>query len=167
VHRDQAVDVNNNALCGSVNMNFTFKSIAQVDANICIEYSDYPETCYSYPIPVADQNTPRECSASYGEGNCRCTMDENFCMSVDCTDFEPLALTDKCQVVSLDEGLQPERLMLEFKLPKQGTIVNDGSITSQSISLGVVQSGSANVLDIRSFVFCVTVGTAVLLGHLV
>jgi len=70
------------------------------------------ETCYSYLIPVADQSTPRECGATYGEGNFRCTMDEKFCMSVDCTDFEPLALTDKCQMVSLDGALQPERLML-------------------------------------------------------
>jgi len=131
---DQVVDVdgtgNNNALCGSVSMNLTFKSLAQGDANICIAYSDYPETCYSYPILVADQSTPRECGATYGEGNCRCTMDENFCMSVDCTDFEPLALTDKCQVVSLNGALQPERLMLEFKVPEQGTNLNDGSMTS-------------------------------------
>jgi hypothetical protein len=100
-------------------MNLTFESLAQADANICTEYSDYPETCYSYPIPVANQGTPRVCTGRYGEGNRRCTVDEFFCMSVDCTDFEPLALTDECQVVSLAGVIQPEILMLGLKYQKR------------------------------------------------
>ena len=168
---DQVVDIggiigdNDNALCGNVSMNLTFESLAQVDADICIEYSDYPETCYSYPIPVADQSTPRVCTARYGEGNCRCTMDENFCMSVDCTDFDPLALTDECQVVSLAGVVQPEMLMLGFKVPEEGMAVNDGLLVSQSNSLGVAESGSANTVGLWSIAFSICVGTTVLLGN--
>jgi len=155
----------NNTLCGNVSMNLTFESLAQVDADICIEYSDYPETCYSYPIPVADQSTPRVCTARYGEENCRCAMDENFCMSVDCTDFEPLALTDECQVVSLAGAIQPERLMLGFKVPEEGMTVNDGSLISQSISLGVDESGSVTTAGLWSIALFISVGTTVLLSH--
>ena len=83
-------------LCGSASMKLTYASL--------------PETCYSYGIPFADAGalpggidlTPgnnidlslplvRDCSARYGgdnnKNNCKCTIDENSCLKVDCTDW--------------------------------------------------------------------------------
>lgn len=182
-------------LCGTVSMNLSFESLAQVDANVCIEYADFPETCYSYGIPVAaimpeldagqnlensgnnatnnnNDSTPleRECSARYGEGNCRCTMDENFCMSVDCTDFEPLALTNNCQVISLDGAVQPSILMLGFQAPGENMTVSDGKggeFISQSNAFDTVDSSASSAsLSSTVTVFVSAIATTALLNHL-
>mmetsp|Transcript_34672 Transcript_34672/g.72670 ORF Transcript_34672/g.72670 Transcript_34672/m.72670 type:complete len:589 (-) Transcript_34672:136-1902(-) len=154
-------------LCGAVDMNVSFRSLTEVDVNICVRYELFPETCYSYEAPIigtppsdevtgnvyaVDSNTgngdssirvesDRECSVSYGgeENYCKCTMDENSCMTVDCTEFEALAVTDHCQPVNLLATSDPSELILAFRAPGAGDVVSDGiggEFVSQSNNLG-------------------------------
>ena len=144
-------------LCGSANMKLTYASLAEIQADVCIQYSQFPETCYSYGIPFADVidltpgdnvdlSTPsavRACSARYGGDNntCKCSIDENSCLIVDCTDFEPLAFTENCQVVDLSGVLDnPSKVVLNFKEPGEGDVVSDGNggefVALQSLSSG-------------------------------
>jgi len=164
-------------LCGSVSLNLTYGSLSEIYAETCIEYSDFPETCYSYGIPLAadtiilvpgtdafnndngdnqdpvkiDVSTPalRDCSARYGldnnnnNNNCKCTIDSNACLTVDCTDFEPLARTDKCQVVDLAGAISPSRMVLNFQTPVEGAIVSDGD--GGAFVAGAQQQSSSGV----------------------
>jgi len=175
-------------LCGSVSLHLTYGSLSEIYAETCIEYSDFPETCYSYGIPLAaetiilvpgtdtgtgtgtdtglgpafnndngdnqdpvkiDVSTPasRECSARYGlnngNNNCKCTIDSNACLTVDCTDFEPLARTDECQVVDLAGAISPSRMVLNFQTPVEGAIVSDGD-GSPFVAAGAQQQSSSN-----------------------
>ena len=123
-------------LCGSARVDLTYESLTKISADVCIRYLDFPETCYSYGIPfaeVAGSTEPsffRDCSAQYGGENnkCKCTVDENSCLQVDCTEFEPLAITDQCQVVGFDEAAEdPSRVLLNFKTPTVNDVVSDGA----------------------------------------
>merc|ERR1719413_346157 len=40
-------------LCGSVGLTLTYASLAEIYADVCIQYDEFPETCYSYGIPFA------------------------------------------------------------------------------------------------------------------
>jgi hypothetical protein len=51
------------------------------------------------------------------------------------------------------------------KVPEKGMAVNDGSLVSQPILLGVAESGSANTVGLWSIAFFISVGTTVLLGN--
>jgi len=146
-------------LCGSVTMNLTYGSLAEIYTDVCIQYSQFPQVCYSYGIPFAEDPIPdlpdrinddlngvinnnsnygngltipllRDCSARYGgdENNCKCSMDENFCMTVDCTDFEPLAITDNCQVIDLKGATEDNSssVVLNFRPPGEDVVVSDG-----------------------------------------
>lgn len=156
-------------LCGSASVDLTYDSLMKISADVCIQYLDFPETCYSYGIPfaeVAGLNMPafsRDCSARYGgEGNnCRCTIDENSCLQVDCTDFEPLAVTDQCQVVGFDDAAEdPSTVLLNFKTPTGNDVVSDGAggvfvaLESQSNSSG---SSRGTVLAMATILMAVAV----------
>jgi hypothetical protein len=135
-------------LCGSASMKLTYASLTEIQADVCIQYSKFPETCYSYGIPFADFGSlpggidltlgnnidmpsplVRDCSARYGgdNNNCKCTIDENSCLKVDCTDFEPLAITENCQVVDLAGVDNTSKVVLNFKVPGEGDVVSDGN----------------------------------------
>ena len=136
-------------LCGSVSTKLTYAGLTEIYTDVCIKYLEFPETCYSYGVPFAqveggdqlpgnknDNNglTPpsffRDCSARYGGGdnNCKCTIDENSCLTVDCTDFEPLAITDECQVVDLkDIAEDTSKVVLNFRTPTEEDVVSDGA----------------------------------------
>jgi hypothetical protein len=45
-------------LCGSVTMNLTYANLAEIYADVCVTYSDFPKTCYSYGIPFASSPFP-------------------------------------------------------------------------------------------------------------
>lgn len=141
--------------CNSVDVTLTYARLETINANVCIRYEQFPEICYSYDIPFAaviggstttitpdeilplapptDLVTPpalfSDCSAQYAlpSNTCQCTIDENNCMTVDCTDFEPLAVTDNCQVIDL-RGIpeDPSKVVLNFKQPDEGETTSDG-----------------------------------------
>lgn len=169
-------------LCGYVSMNLTYASLAEIYTDVCVQFQDFPETCYSYGIPFAveggipplaggpsnelptdignndsssltngppsengapvdigiDLTKPdvpimaaRDCSARYGEpgynNQCTCTIDANNCLTVDCTAFEPLAVTADCQVVDLDGATTASRMIPQFEKPGTGDVVSDGA----------------------------------------
>lgn len=193
-------------LCGSVSLSLTYTSLAEVYADVCVQYDDFPETCYTYGIPFAsdpvfippplviegpgkdntngENGAPldtggdlttlpaaiRECSARYGgpENDCRCTIDANNCLVVDCTDFEPLAITDDCQVIGLN-NTSASRMIPEFRPPGADDVVSDGSGGSfvASAAQGSDASSTGSGLSATSsLAFGITVGLWCLVGQL-
>jgi hypothetical protein len=141
-------------LCGSVEMTLNFNSLAAVDANVCIDYAEdiHPETCFSYKLPVAGQNDAPECSATYGdEGSCKCTIDENMCIVVDCSDFVETAITDTCQFVGLGGQVEAKSLMLDFKAPVVEEAVTDETNGEESVDVIPTESDQSADSSSASF----------------
>merc|ERR1712086_856014 len=46
-------------------------------------------------------NGASTCEASYGGNQCDCTIDGNFCLSIDCTPFLEGGKMDTCQMLSM------------------------------------------------------------------
>lgn len=163
-------------LCGSVDLTLTYASIAEIYADVCVAFLDFPETCYSYGIPFAsapdglvpqpppppieipvndengapvdigvdvvdrdrDDDEPKRevpsllrggCTARYGAaGNdCVCTIDANNCLVVDCSDYEPLAVSADCQVVDLaGSSVSRSGIVPSFRIPEADAVVSDG-----------------------------------------
>lgn len=126
----------NNEMCGWVHMNMTYANVREVHAEVCTKYQRFPETCYSYGVPLLDvPNTDlttmflSDCEARYGnDGNkCKCTMDKNWCLSVDCSEFEPMAVTDTCKVMEFTGTVDnPSKVMLQLRTPERFYRVSDG-----------------------------------------
>ena len=97
-------DNNDDSLCGSTDITFEFDDLGSIAGEACVDFAgdDHPNTCFSYNIPLADPNTLPECAATYGEAACGCTIDENFCVSIDCSAYDSAAVTDTCQTLSWD-----------------------------------------------------------------
>lgn len=149
-------------LCGSVSMNLTYASLTEIYADVCITYLQFPETCYSYGVPFIEEvATPgqdltspfiRDCAARYGNGDnsCKCTIDENWCLTVDCSDFEPLAVTDECQIINLEGAAEdPSAVVLNFRTPGENDVVSDGAggefvALKSSIGSGATMNSAAS-----------------------
>lgn len=130
------------SLCGDVEMKLNFDSLSAVDANVCIDFAKdiHPETCFTYKIPVAGQNIAPECSATYGDkGTCKCTIDEKLCISVDCSEFEPTAVTNTCQLVSLGGQVEATSLVMNFESP----VVEQEDVVESTSSAQVPEGSSA------------------------
>lgn len=129
-------------VCSSLNMTLGFDELSGVDNEVCIDYSkdSHPRTCFSYTIPVANSSLPPECAATYGDGDCVCTIDENFCITVDCSEFEPTAAIDTCQMVGLDGAVEAETFMLAFGTPEGET--TDEETTEDVIDVDTSSSSS-------------------------
>ena len=94
------------------------------------------------PSPLQTTSMPPECSATYGDGECTCTMDENFCITVDCSEFEPSAKIDTCQVVGLDGAVEAQSFMLAFGTPEEDTTTTDEETTEDIIDVDTNESSS-------------------------
>jgi hypothetical protein len=107
-------------LCASVNMTLNYDKLSGVDNKVCMDFSEdtHSQTCFTYTIPFADQNLTHTCSATYGNGQCSCSIDENFCILVDCSEFEETAIMNSCQVVDLGGAVEAQRFMLPFQTPE-------------------------------------------------
>jgi len=55
---DNSLGIDLPPLCGSVAMNLTYANLAEIYADVCVTYSDFPKTCYSYGIPFAASPFP-------------------------------------------------------------------------------------------------------------
>jgi hypothetical protein len=131
-------------VCSSLNMTLGFDELAGVDNEVCMDYSrdGHPRTCFSYTIPVADTSMPPECSATYGDAACKCTIDENFCITVDCSEFEPSAKIDTCQVVGLDGAVEAQTFVLAFGTPEEVAATTDEETTEDIIDVDTSTSAS-------------------------
>jgi hypothetical protein len=109
------------SLCASVNMTLNYDKLSGVENKVCMDFKEdiHPQTCFSYTIPFADQNMTHSCSATYGDDQCTCSIDENFCIIVDCSEFEETATMNTCQVVDIGGAVAAERLMLPFQIPAE------------------------------------------------
>jgi hypothetical protein len=107
-------------LCASINMTLNYDKLSGVNNEVCMDFSGdtHPQTCFSYTIPFADKNMTPSCSAKYGDDQCSCSIDENFCILVDCSDFEETATMNSCQVVDLGGAVAAQRFMLPFQVPE-------------------------------------------------
>lgn len=154
-------------LCGAVSMNLTYASLTQIYADVCITYRQFPETCYSYGVPFIDvpnndltDTFIRDCAARYGNGdnNCKCTIDDNWCLKVDCSDFEPLAITDQCQVIDLaGTADDPSQVILNFETPDRGYRVSDGEGGVFRQQSSVSSSGSSSTSATMAMVMTLAV----------
>jgi hypothetical protein len=128
--QDQCTDENT---CGSVDLKFGFDNVGSAKGNVCVDFSEdeHPETCFSYKVPIADRLSPPECAATYGGGSCKCEIDENFCMAVDCSEHDPSAVIETCQVINLEKSNDATMLVPRFAKEKaQNTDPNSPSEAS-------------------------------------
>lgn len=94
--------------CGVMDMSFNFDSTSgEIDVSACADMDDddFEKICFGYRMDVTNGSdiTPAAptCEASYGDLTCDCSMNESFCMSLDCSSILPGAVTDTCQVLSM------------------------------------------------------------------
>lgn len=117
-------------LCASVDLQFGFKNIGAVDTDVCINFTDdvHPETCIAFDIPIASSGSSPTCTATYGGNACTCSIDQEFCVSVDCSQYDPAAVVSTCQDFSLG-GSTVDSFIPRFSLPGQddGAVLTDGS----------------------------------------
>ena len=93
-----------------------FVSTSEIHTDICVRYnSDQPELSYGYSLPFGDSEDytepPSPCWAYYGRDRCTCTIDENSCLSVDCSGVANGVFTKTCQVVDV---ANPDSLILDI-----------------------------------------------------
>jgi hypothetical protein len=115
--QDQCTDEN---ICGSVDLKFGFDNVGSAKGNVCVDFSEdeHPETCFSYKVPIADRLSPPECAATFGGASCKCEIDENFCMAVDCSEHDPSAVIETCQVINLEKSNDAAMLVPRFAKEK-------------------------------------------------
>lgn len=115
-------------LCAAVNMTLNYDTLAGVENEVCMDFfgDTHPTTCFSYTIPFANPDLPPTCSATYGGDTCECTIDENFCILVDCSEFEASAVMDTCQFVGVGGAVEAQQFMLPFKVPVEKQPIEEG-----------------------------------------
>lgn len=111
-------------ICASVGLQFAFDELGAVSSEACVNFANdgHPETCFAFDIPVADGNRAPTCSATYGGLDCKCTIDDDFCVAVDCSEHEPTAVADSCQGFSM-QGSDAASFIPRFAERRTG---NDG-----------------------------------------
>jgi hypothetical protein len=94
-----------NSLCGTIGLNITFGGTAGgVTTSVCADFpgEQYKETCFSYEVSMVPGSTPTQsCMATYGGLECDCSIDNTFCLNVNCSSYLPGAAIDTCQVLSM------------------------------------------------------------------
>lgn len=108
-------------VCASVNLQFAFNELGAVSTDTCVNFANdgHPETCLSFDIPVADSNRAPTCNASYGGLGCKCTINDNFCVAIDCSQHEPTAIVGSCQAIDL-KGSDAASLIPRFQERRTG-----------------------------------------------
>ena len=129
-------------ICGNIDFDLNFDVLAGVDNTVCIDYIPPtaddttttapplpPQVCFTYTIPFADDSIgPLSCSATYGgdENVCGCSINENFCLQVDCSEFGgSSAVVDSCQFVGLDKAQNAQPFLLKIGGPEEGSLLAD------------------------------------------
>jgi hypothetical protein len=129
-------------VCASVNMTLSYDTVAGIDNNVCMDFfgDSHPETCFSYTIPVADQDMEPTCTATYGGETCTCSMDEKMCLLVDCSEFEATAVMDTCQIVDMNGAVEASRFVLPFQAPEKEAITDATTVPSVEDGTDVASS---------------------------
>jgi hypothetical protein len=124
-------------LYGDVVLNLGFEeTVGSVQANLCVDFAEgiHPTTCIEYSIPIADLTSLPTCTATYGSEPCNCVIDENLCVTVDCSEYEATAVMDQCQNLSLEATAdEPTMLVPQFGVPSAAvTDVEEGTTDNSS-----------------------------------
>ena len=109
-------------ICGTVSVSYSFDDLNSATASSCVDVTSDSETrkmCFSYDISMGDKET-QNCTASYDDNDCICTIDEQFCISVDCSSSLPDAKTDTCQMLRWEEQWDAETFILRFPVFEEG-----------------------------------------------
>lgn len=106
-------------LCGNISLGFNFLTVDGIGGSFCVEFVDdvHPTTCLNYTIPVADKETSPTCHATYGGNECTCTISDDTCVLIDCSEFEPSAVMDTCQKLELNETESIVNYVPAFAIP--------------------------------------------------
>ena len=136
-------------LHGDVVLDFGFEdTVGSVKANLCVDFAEdiHPTTCIEYSIPIADLTSLPTCTATYGSQPCSCVIDENLCVTVDCSEYEETAVMDQCQILSIQEtntDVQP-MLVPQFGVPSAAvTDVGEGTTNEQQVADDNSSGGSS------------------------
>ena len=108
-----------------------FVSTSEIYTDICVRYnSDQPELSYGFSLPFGDSEDytepPSPCWAYYGRDSCTCTIDENSCLSVDCSGVANGIFTKTCQVVDV---ANPDSLILDISTIEEQQDDTENTIT--------------------------------------
>lgn len=107
-------------ICGDVALDLAFDNVGAVTGNLCVDFAEdvHPITCVDYSIPVAaDQENLPKCQATYGGDICECTIEQNLCVKIDCSMYEPTAVMDTCQILAIENQGDTEKLVPRFGIP--------------------------------------------------
>merc|ERR1712110_239645 len=92
-------------------------SLGAVDSEFCVDFTndEHAITCMGFDIPIAGTSAPT-CTASYGGKPCECTIDDDFCVSLDCSEHNADAVVNTCEMLSW-EGADASSFIPRFQLP--------------------------------------------------
>ena len=111
--REKANDDDRDGACGTVQLAFDLDGPnGIIKATACADFTQdaWEETCFSYEMDMrttmdaagSSATTSRtSCDASYGGNSCACTIDDNLCLSIDCTPYLEGGTMDTCQILSM------------------------------------------------------------------
>lgn len=114
-------------LCASAGLNFTMDSgTGSVVTSACLDPSiaGYEEICFSYKMERASGQSgfgsifdlEHSCNASYGDQPCKCEMEDDLCLMLDCSAYLPGAKMDTCQQLAFDNAEDSITLMPRFEV---------------------------------------------------
>mmetsp|Transcript_27846 Transcript_27846/g.78038 ORF Transcript_27846/g.78038 Transcript_27846/m.78038 type:complete len:754 (-) Transcript_27846:1106-3367(-) len=90
-------------ICGEVVLNFAFEELGSVNVGVGvdIEGDDYEQIYFEYSIRAFD-TSQQTCLAKYGGVECDvCTIDDDFCFTLDCSEQLEGATMETCQKLSM------------------------------------------------------------------
>jgi hypothetical protein len=144
-------------VCASAGLNFTVdQGSGSVNTSVCMEVSDVelPEVCFSYQMDSVDAGSTgavfevvQTCDASYGGKPCKCDIQDDLCLLVDCSAYLPGATMDTCQQLAFDNTQDAISMIPPFNVFDR--VVN-GSFAFESIDWGTIDW---NNIDWQNFGF--------------
>merc|ERR1712194_592849 len=74
-----------------------------VDIQACTKFNDeFDKACISYAVDMSNEGQlVQTCSASYGDSTCECSIDENSCVTIDCSSILEDAVMDECMPMGM------------------------------------------------------------------
>eukprot|EP00339_Tiarina_fusa_P000905 CAMPEP_0117082806 /NCGR_PEP_ID=MMETSP0472-20121206/58317_1 /TAXON_ID=693140 ORGANISM="Tiarina fusus, Strain LIS" /NCGR_SAMPLE_ID=MMETSP0472 /ASSEMBLY_ACC=CAM_ASM_000603 /LENGTH=979 /DNA_ID=CAMNT_0004811205 /DNA_START=157 /DNA_END=3096 /DNA_ORIENTATION=+ len=135
-------------LCGSTTLGFDFDGLGAIVGEACVDFSgdEHPITCFKYSVPLADEMTAPTCEATYGGDGCDCAIDENFCVSIDCSDYNGNAVTSTCSQVLTSWNTAADATVL---VPRFSLAADDGETSNGGTPPGNdgLQGGDTDALN--------------------
>lgn len=141
-------------VCGTVNLDFNFgEPDGIINTTACTSFKDdkFKETCISHRMDVkgdsritwinveSDYSGSKDiCEATYGGQQCECNIEDNVCLSVDCSPLLSGGKTNTCQFLSMVDDYDTENWFPKFDVFQPSTTIH-----IDSAGCGMVGGGAA------------------------